>query len=168
MPLETRTVREAAIAHGRWLRMTLTRVLPRLHFGLLGLRPLCGLDRFGHSFLPEWGFVIKGTIGSPAWPSLRIGVLAVVLVLDLQSPKLPFELLKKLLGCGSISALRVMQEVILLVWVIRNIEQFVDVFAPVINQLVRRGPDSVMGCGIVVSRVVVVPIVNRLAPIARR
>jgi hypothetical protein len=37
--LVTRTVREAALVHGRWLRMTLTRVLPRLHFGLLGLRP---------------------------------------------------------------------------------------------------------------------------------
>jgi hypothetical protein len=35
----TRTVREAALVHGRWLRMTITRVLPRLHFGLLGLRP---------------------------------------------------------------------------------------------------------------------------------
>jgi len=37
--LVTRTVREAAIVQGRWLRMTITRVLPRLHFGLLGLRP---------------------------------------------------------------------------------------------------------------------------------
>jgi hypothetical protein len=37
--LVTRTVREGASVHGRWLRMTLTRVLPRLHFGLLGLRP---------------------------------------------------------------------------------------------------------------------------------
>ncbi|MFM2011987.1 MAG: hypothetical protein RLZZ396_771, partial [Planctomycetota bacterium] len=37
--LVTRTVREAAIVHGRWLRVTLTRVLPRLHIGLLGLRP---------------------------------------------------------------------------------------------------------------------------------
>jgi hypothetical protein len=35
--LVTRTVREGAIVHGRWLRMTLTRALPRLHFGLLGL-----------------------------------------------------------------------------------------------------------------------------------
>jgi hypothetical protein len=39
MAIVTRTVREGAIVHGRWLRMTLTRVLPRLHFGLLGLRP---------------------------------------------------------------------------------------------------------------------------------
>jgi hypothetical protein len=39
--LVTRPVREAAIVHGRWLRMTITRVLPRLHFGLLGLRPGC-------------------------------------------------------------------------------------------------------------------------------
>jgi hypothetical protein len=37
--LVTRTVREAAIVHGRWLRMTHTQVLPRLHVGLLGLRP---------------------------------------------------------------------------------------------------------------------------------
>jgi hypothetical protein len=37
--LVTRTVREASLVHGRWLRMTITRVLPRLHFGLLGLRP---------------------------------------------------------------------------------------------------------------------------------
>jgi hypothetical protein len=37
--LVIRTVREGASVHGRWLRMTLTRVLPRLHFGLLGLRP---------------------------------------------------------------------------------------------------------------------------------
>jgi hypothetical protein len=34
--LVARTVREGAIVHGRWLRVTLTRVLPRLHFGLLG------------------------------------------------------------------------------------------------------------------------------------
>ena len=39
--LVARTVREAAIVHGRWLRVTITRVLPRLHVGLLGLRP-CG------------------------------------------------------------------------------------------------------------------------------
>jgi hypothetical protein len=25
--------------HGRWLRVTFTQVLPRLHVGLLGLRP---------------------------------------------------------------------------------------------------------------------------------
>jgi hypothetical protein len=31
---------EAASVHGRWLRVTITRVLPRLHFELLGLRPL--------------------------------------------------------------------------------------------------------------------------------
>jgi len=37
--LVTRTVREAALVHGRWLRMTITRALPRLHFGLLGLWP---------------------------------------------------------------------------------------------------------------------------------
>ena len=37
--LVTRIVREAVTVHGRWLRMTLNRVLPRLHFGLLGLRP---------------------------------------------------------------------------------------------------------------------------------
>ena len=37
--LVTRTVREAALVHGRWLRVTITRVLPRLHIGLLGLRP---------------------------------------------------------------------------------------------------------------------------------
>jgi len=37
--LVTRTVREAAIVHGRWLRVTITRVLPRLHIGLRGLRP---------------------------------------------------------------------------------------------------------------------------------
>jgi hypothetical protein len=37
--LVTRIVREAALVHGRWLRVTITRVLPRLHFGLLGLRP---------------------------------------------------------------------------------------------------------------------------------
>jgi hypothetical protein len=37
--LVTRTVREGVSVHGRWLRMTITRVLPRLHFGLLGLRP---------------------------------------------------------------------------------------------------------------------------------
>jgi hypothetical protein len=37
--LVTRPVREAATVHGRWLRVTITRVLPRLHFGLLGLRP---------------------------------------------------------------------------------------------------------------------------------
>jgi hypothetical protein len=37
--LVTRTVREGAIVHGRWLRMTHTQALPRLHFGLLGLRP---------------------------------------------------------------------------------------------------------------------------------
>jgi hypothetical protein len=35
----TRTVREALIVHGRWLRVTITRVLPRSHVGLLGLRP---------------------------------------------------------------------------------------------------------------------------------
>jgi hypothetical protein len=29
MAIVTRPVREAAIVHGRWLRMTLTRVLPR-------------------------------------------------------------------------------------------------------------------------------------------
>jgi hypothetical protein len=39
MAIVTRTVREGAIVHGRWLRVTITRVLPRLHFGLLGLRP---------------------------------------------------------------------------------------------------------------------------------
>jgi hypothetical protein len=38
--LVARTVREVAIVHGRWLRMTVTRVLPRLHVGLLGLRPI--------------------------------------------------------------------------------------------------------------------------------
>ena len=37
--LVARTVREVAIVHGRWLRMTVARVLPRLHVGLLGLRP---------------------------------------------------------------------------------------------------------------------------------
>jgi hypothetical protein len=37
--LVIRPVSKAAIVHGRWLRMTITRVLPRLHFGLLGLRP---------------------------------------------------------------------------------------------------------------------------------
>jgi hypothetical protein len=37
--LVTRTVREAASVHGLWLRMTITQALPRLHFGLLGLRP---------------------------------------------------------------------------------------------------------------------------------
>ena len=37
--LVIRTVREGASVHGRWLRMTLTRVLPRLHVGLLGQRP---------------------------------------------------------------------------------------------------------------------------------
>jgi hypothetical protein len=39
MAIVTRPVREGASVHGRWLRMTLTRVLPRLHVGLLGLRP---------------------------------------------------------------------------------------------------------------------------------
>ena len=34
--LVTRTVREAASVHGLWLRVTHTRVLPRLHFGLTG------------------------------------------------------------------------------------------------------------------------------------
>ena len=38
--LVTRTVREAAIVHGRWLRVTITRVLPRLHFGLLACGPV--------------------------------------------------------------------------------------------------------------------------------
>ena len=38
--LVARTVREGAIVHGQWLRMTVARVLPRLHVGLLGLRPM--------------------------------------------------------------------------------------------------------------------------------
>jgi hypothetical protein len=32
-------VREAVTVHGLWLRMTHSQALPRLHFGLLGLRP---------------------------------------------------------------------------------------------------------------------------------
>jgi hypothetical protein len=36
----TPAMREAAAVHDRWLRVTHTRVLPRLHVGLLGLAAL--------------------------------------------------------------------------------------------------------------------------------
>ena len=41
--LVTRSVREAAIVHGLWLRMTITQVLPRLHFGYWACGPVASL-----------------------------------------------------------------------------------------------------------------------------
>jgi len=72
--LVTRPVREAAIVHGRWLRVTITRVPPRLHFGLLGLRPHWQVTRPVREAAIVHGRWLRVTI-TRVLPRLHFGLL---------------------------------------------------------------------------------------------
>ena len=72
--LVTRTVREAAPVHGRWLRVTITQVLPRSHVGLLGLAALRQVTRTVREAAPVHGRWLRMTI-TQVLPRSHVGLL---------------------------------------------------------------------------------------------
>ena len=67
-------MREGAIVHGRWLRVTVARVLPRLHFGLLGLAALGLVARTVREGAIVHGRWLRVTV-TRVLPRLHVGLL---------------------------------------------------------------------------------------------
>ena len=106
-----------------------------------------------------------GLVGGSFGPGFGVGVLSVVFEFLLEPGDLGFQVGEEFLhfgfagiGCG-------IEQVALFVGVVDEVEEFVGVAVPVVDELVGFGADAEMGHGVVVAGAVVVAVVEGLPPV---
>ncbi len=124
-----------------------------------------GGDGFGDGFGADELVLVEGAVGAADGPGGGVGVAAVVLILGLQTGEFGFEFGE--FG-GDFWAFGIglgVEQVALLVGVGGEVEQFIRILFPVVDELVGGGAHAEMGDGVVMPWVVIVAVIDAGAPV---